>query len=93
MDLSEFTEKDLFTEDTGWTLLVSAAALTASFAARAALKESWKLITKKDPPLNPADSETAWDEALMWTVASGVLVGLCRLAARRGAAAVLRSLK
>lgn len=97
MDLSDFTEKELFTElfdeDTTWKLMATAAATAASFAAHAVLKESWKLITKEDPPLNPADSETAWEEALIWTVASGVLVGLCRLAARRGTVAVLRSLK
>ncbi|MBW3543592.1 MAG: DUF4235 domain-containing protein [Planctomycetes bacterium] len=69
-----------------WKALGTGAAVMAGVGARSALKAGWTAVTDDDPPLNPADSDTAWSQALMWTVAAGVTVGLARLLARRGAA-------
>ena len=54
---------------------------------RKGLEGAWKLAMHDDPPLDPSSREVAWREAILWTVASGVVIGLGRLIARRGAAA------
>ncbi|MDT0631728.1 DUF4235 domain-containing protein [Rubrivirga sp. S365] len=72
-----------------WMLVSGGAAVAAAFATRSLLKVGWNAATGEDPPLNPASSETAWTEALTWTVAASVVAGVARLAARRAAAHVL----
>lgn len=62
-------------------------AVVAGMAVRTLLKVGWRAIRAEDPPLNPAAPSTDWSEALSWTVAIGVAVGVGRLVARRGAAA------
>ena len=74
------------TQRTRWILASGLAATAASFATRSALKKGWNTATGDDPPLNPASTETAWTEALVWTVAASVVAGLSRLFARRTAA-------
>jgi hypothetical protein len=70
-----------------WKAAVSVAAIGAGIAARNAATSVWERSTGAEPPANPADPATDWGEAIVWTVATGVLVGLARLFARRGAAA------
>ena len=72
-----------------WVLVSGAAAVAAAFVTRSALKYGWNAATGEDPPLNPASTETAWSEALTWTVAASVVAGVSRLAARRAAAHAL----
>ena len=69
-----------------WMLVSGGSALAVAFATRSALKYGWNAATGEDPPMNPADTETAWTEALTWTVAASVVAGISRLAARRAAA-------
>ena len=72
-----------------WMLVSGGTALAVAFITREALKYGWNAATGDDPPMNPADTETAWTEAVTWTVAASVVAGLSRLAARRAAATFL----
>jgi len=69
-----------------WIVASGLAAMAASTLTRSALKKGWNSATGGDPPLNPASAETAWTEALVWTVATSVVAGVSRLLARRTAA-------
>ena len=70
-----------------YSLLAAGAAFLAARVVRATLEKGWEKFAKDVPPENPADPETSWKEALVWSVSSGVLVGLARMVAQRGAAA------
>ena len=76
----------MLSQRTRWLLTTGLAATAASFLTRSALKKGWNTATGEDPPLNPDSSETAWTEALVWTVAASVVAGVSRLTARRTAA-------
>ena len=62
------------------------AAMAAAWLTRTGLKYTWNATTGEDPPMNPASAQTAWSEALTWTVATSLVAGLTRLAARRAVA-------
>ena len=79
----------MLSRKTRWLLASGLAATAASYVTRSALKRGWHASTGEDPPLNPAASDTAWTEALVWTVAASVVAGVSRLAARRTAARYL----
>ena len=72
-----------------WIVTSGLAAAGAAFATRSLLRRGWHATTGEDPPMNPASQETAWTEALTWTVAASVVAGVSRLAARRAAARYL----
>lgn len=55
----------------------------AARAARSAAGVGYQAITRHDPPKNPAHPQVDWKEAIVWTVASGIVGGLARLATRR----------
>lgn len=74
-----------------WLALGLGSAFVASFAVRNLLRAGWRTVTDEDPPLNPSSLDTDWNEAIVWTVVTGVTAGLTRLVARRGAAATWRS--
>lgn len=57
-----------------------------AFAVRRGLETAWKVAVGGDPPRNPAAREVPWRHAIMWTVATGVLIGLGRMLAERAAA-------
>jgi hypothetical protein len=59
--------------------------MLAGIAIRSLLNRSWKAVTKKDPPLDPGSQDTSWKEALAWTIASSVAVGVAQVIARKGA--------
>ena len=69
-----------------WMLVSGGAAMAVAYVTREALKYGWNATTGEDPPMNPESTETAWTEALTWTVAASLVAGLSRLAARRAAA-------
>ncbi|QHT69611.1 DUF4235 domain-containing protein [Rhodocytophaga rosea] len=71
-------------------MVAASSATLAGTAVRSLLNKSWKKVMKNDPPLNPASPDTSWKEAIAWTVASSVAVGLAQLLARRGADAFLQ---
>jgi hypothetical protein len=72
---------------TAWTAFAAAAAMVGGAAVRQGLQQGWKLAMHEDPPLDPTSRDVPWRDAILWTVASGVAIGLGRLIARRGAAA------
>jgi hypothetical protein len=74
-------------EKTMWRLAATGAAVLAGIAVRSALMSLWRSVTKHEPPNNPADPATSWGEALAWTAATGLVVGVARMLASRGAAA------
>ena len=71
-----------------WRLLSSGAAIAAGIGAHYALKKAWKAVTREDPPLHPDAPGTDLDDALLWTVVSGIVIGLSRQAARRSTVAL-----
>lgn len=72
---------------TAWAAFAAGAAMLGGVAVRQGLQQAWKLAKQEDPPLDPSASDVPWRDAIIWTVATGALVGLGRLIARRGAAA------
>src|SRR4028119_850772 len=78
-------QKKLLKKDEIWGLVAAGSAMLAGMAIRSLLNRSWKAIIKKDPPLDPGARDTSWKEALAWTIASSVAVGVAQVIARRGA--------
>lgn len=72
-------------DETTWKAVGFATAAAAAALTRLALKRSWHAATGKEPPTNPAAAQNAWTEAVTWTVASSLVVGLARLVAVRQA--------
>jgi hypothetical protein len=70
-----------------WTTVAAVAAMVGGTMVRSGLNQAWKLAKHEDPPLDPTSRDVTWRDAILWTVASGVLFGLGSLIARRGAAA------
>lgn len=75
------------TERVAWSLFAAGAAAAAAVIAHGVLEKSWKQVRQKDPPLNPAAPHVTWTEALSWGAVAGIVAGLSRVAARRGAVA------
>lgn len=73
--------------DTAWAAFAAGAAALGGVVVRQGLHSAWKLAMHDDPPLDPTSRDVSWRDAILWTVASGVVIGLGRLIARRGAAA------
>lgn len=74
-------------EERAWQAFVLASAAAAGIAARQLMQAGWKTVRNGEPPENPAARSVDWTDAVSWTVATGVTVGLARLLAERGAAA------
>ena len=78
-------QQALLSNDKMWSLVAAGSAMMVGMAVKALLNKSWKAVTKQNPPLNPASRDTSWKEAIAWTVASSVAIGVAELIARRGA--------
>lgn len=76
----------MFNRKQRWIAVSGLSAAAAAFGTRSLLRRVWNKTTGEDPPMNPADSNTAWTEAVVWTIAASVVAGLSRLTARRTAA-------
>lgn len=63
-------------------VLLSGLLVGGSFLARQAADETWRLISD-DPPPDPDDPNQDLREALIFSLISGLLVGLTRLLLRR----------
>lgn len=70
-----------------WKAVGAGAGLAAAALTRNLLVSSWQRMRSSEPPANPASPRTGWGEAIAWTVATGVAIGVARLVAARGAAA------
>lgn len=73
-------------EKASWQALTTIAAVGAAIVVRKVLTAAWTSLRSNEPPTNPADPATAWSEALAWTAATGLVVGIARMVATRGAA-------
>lgn len=73
-------------EERAWQILAVGSAALAGIAARALMQGGWKVVRGGEPPENPAARSVGWGEAIAWTVVTGVIVGVMRLVAERGAA-------
>jgi hypothetical protein len=73
-------------KETLWKAVGTGAGVLAAALARRMLMAGWQKTKKADPPTNPASPETKWSEALAWAVLTGVMIGVARLIATRGAA-------
>lgn len=69
-----------------WKIIGTAGAVLAAAVAERGAKTAWVAVTGKEPPDTPEDPDIDWREAVGWAVLSGVLIGVARLAAQRGAA-------
>lgn len=79
--------EDMVDDDRAWSMVAMASAVLAGVAIRNLLETGWEAVKHEEPPENPAARSVDWGEALAWTVASGVAVGVGRMLAQRGAAA------
>lgn len=73
----------MLTEKQKWALVSSAAGALGAFVVRGGLEQAWKAATGEHPPKNPAARDVSWRDAIVWTVATGALIGLGRLVAER----------
>jgi hypothetical protein len=74
-------------EKTAWKLAAVGSGVIAGIVVRKVLMTGWKATHKgHTPPTNPANRDTQWSEALTWTLATSIGVGIARLVATRGAA-------
>lgn len=80
-------------DDNAWNIVALASAALAGIAVRNVLHTGWHMVKDDEPPDNPAARSVSWGDALAWTVASAVAVGLSRLLAQRGAAAGWKKVK
>jgi hypothetical protein len=81
------------TEDQAWKVVALASGALAGVAMRQALQTGWKLTQQEEPPENPAAKKVGWGQALGWTVATSVAMGVAQLVAQRGAAAGWRKVR
>lgn len=77
----------LASQDNAYALLAAGSAFLAARAARTILSKSWRAIKKKDPPENPAALDASWQDAFVWSIVTGMAIGVVRMLAKRGAAA------
>lgn len=77
---------DMVDEERAWDAVSLAAAAVAGIAVRRLLEAGWQQWREEEAPKNPAARSVDWHDALTWTIASGVAVGVARLLARRGLA-------
>jgi Protein of unknown function (DUF4235) len=75
-------------EKLSWQLLTTVAAVGAAIVVRKVLQAAWTNLRPEQPPENPADPDVDWGEAIAWTAATGLVVGVARMIASRGAAGV-----
>jgi hypothetical protein len=66
-----------------WMGVAAGAAALASYAVKKGLEQAWRAAMHEDPPLEPADPRVPWRDAIIWTAASGALLGVGQLLARR----------
>lgn len=80
-------------EENAWQVVAVGSAALAGIGARSLMQTGWKVFRGGEPPENPAARSVEWKEAIAWTVATGVVVGLMRMLAERGAASGWKKVK
>ncbi len=77
---------DVVDEERVWDAVSLAMAAVAGIAMRRMLETVWEQWRGDEAPKNPAARSVGWGDALTWTLATGMAVGIARLLARRGLA-------
>ena len=72
----------------GWQIVSYGTGALAALATRRALTAAWQGVRRTPPPDDPANRQIPWPQALTWAIATSVGIGVARLVALRGAAAV-----
>ena len=86
MDFDSITDKAkhyLDSEEGIDGLLVAGIAAGSAFLVRRLIGYGWKKTMKTDPPKNPADRDVSLNEAVAWTLLTGIIAALVRLFVRR----------
>jgi hypothetical protein len=76
-----------------WLLLAGVASFAASQLASEAMSMSFKLAAGDEPPEDPNERGFDWTTALVFGAATGAVVSIAELAARRGAMAGWKKVK
>ncbi|CAN5884218.1 hypothetical protein BH23GEM9_BH23GEM9_00060 [soil metagenome] len=67
-----------------WAAVMMGAATLSGNAVRLGLDRAWRLTMDRKPPKDPSSRDVPWRDAILWTVATGAVVGLGQLLVRRG---------
>lgn len=78
-------------EDQLLALTTLAAAGAATMMVTQLTDRGWRMAFGAKPPDNPAAPEVSWGEALLYSAATGLLIGLGRVVAKRIATEGLRN--
>jgi hypothetical protein len=73
-------------ERLAWAAIATGTAYLAGRAIESAARHGWKSVTGEEPPEHPESTETGWKDALIWTAATSLTLGVGRLLAQRIAA-------
>lgn len=76
------------TREQRWRIVSLSSAVLAAVVVRGGIQVVWKATRDDDPPLNPLREDGTWTDAVLFSLATGLSVGLARLAARSVAASV-----
>jgi hypothetical protein len=79
--------KKLSRNQRAWTVVAAASGAAAALASHQLLRRGWSAWRKEPPPEDPESVDVSWRDALIWAGASGLVIAVARLVARRGAAA------
>ena len=74
------------THEQKWSAVSLGSAVLAAVVVRGGIKAVWKVTRDDNPPLNPLREDSTWTDAVLFSVAAGLTVGLARLGARAVAA-------
>jgi hypothetical protein len=74
------------THEQKWRFVSLGSAVLAAVVVRGGIKALWKATRDDEPPVNPMKQDSTWTDALLFSLATGLSVGLARLGARAIAA-------
>lgn len=74
----------ILSKEKQYQIATAGAALLAGALVKTLLTAGWRGIANSEPPLNPENPEVSWRDALTWTIASSVVIGVAGLMARKG---------
>lgn len=74
-----------------YALTTLAAAAVAEIATRQLIHGGWRLAHGVRPPDNPAARDVSWRDALVFSAATGLLIGVSRVVGKRLANSVLET--
>lgn len=81
------------TNDRIFSIIATGAAVLAGTLVNSALEEGWRKVKKEEPPEDPTSEDVSWSDAITWTVATGVVIGLVNLAVKKGLSKGRKKLK